>query len=159
MINSNPSETTIDFLNLNKTLTQSLEIQRQDLKKNKQLQTLNLSRSHNPSNKPIFYIIDGLKLSKEKCIDAEIKLNTNNIKRLSVKKRRNAIRSEAESNIKINSKILFILNNLELDRKNKKLLSQINEEDITLLRFLERECAINEYGKKGKHGALIIKTN
>ena len=56
-------------------------------------------------------------------------------------------------------KLLIILNDLVLENKNKeKILLQVKEEDITFLGFLEKDDTINEYGKKGKHGALIIKT-
>ena len=99
-------------------------------------------------NIPVIYIIDGLKISKEKFI--ELKLPIYTLRKLTVDKKR--------SEVKIKSKLLIVHNEIKLDRKNKTLLSQINEEDITVIRFIERENAINEYGKKGRHGALIIKT-
>jgi hypothetical protein len=111
-------------------------------------QNIHLSNSHNPTNKPISYIVDYLKLDSTTFFS--IGLQKSNIKR---------VRTNVQEGIIIVTANLAIVLNGELlsTTKEKKKLSTIYLADIELIQKIEKEQSIKLYGKKGGNGVLIIK--
>lgn len=54
---------------------------------------------------------------------------------------------------------MFVLDNKYLTPKNKTELTKLTQTDILEIKILMKKDAVKEYGKLGKNGAIIIKTN
>ncbi len=113
-----------------------------------QAQTINLAKSHNPSKEPISYVVDFLQL--DSVLISSIEFQRNDIK---------GTKTEG-SKIIVTTRLLVVLDGaLLLTQKEKKEnLSVINKEIIESIVRIDKEKASELYGKKGKSGALLIKT-
>ena len=113
-----------------------------------QAQTIDLSKSHNPSKEPVSYIVDFLQL--DHTLISSINFQRHDI-----------VRSKAEgSKIIVTTKLLNVLDGKLLSTQNEKkeMLSTIDTKRIESIVKVDKERASEMYGKKGKNGALIIKT-
>ena len=110
--------------------------------------------------KPLF-VIDGLRASSEQI--AGLEFDKHCVKRM--KTDAFYFYTDSVSSffgcITIYTKLLIILNDRLLFGKNEKIETLSNEkrEDIISINKIDKQEAFSKYGKKGKHGALIIKTN
>jgi len=115
---------------------------------------------HKVSEYPPLYIFDGLKIDQDKFI--ELKIDKSCIKRIKIDENYSfSDNTKAyKGSITIYSKMLVVLNDkLFFNSKDKKaMLSQVKQEEISLITALSKEEAHKKYGKAGKNGALIIKT-
>ncbi len=113
-----------------------------------QAQTINMAISHNPSKEPVCYVVDFLHIERAQL--------------LSIGFQRKDIKSTKTegSTIIVTTRLLVVLDGkMLLNRKDKKeKLSTIKKECIESIVKINREKAIELYGKKGKNGALQIKT-
>lgn len=106
---------------------------------------------------PPLYVLDGLRISQEKF--AELKIDKHCIKKIKVSE-------DCDSTQKFNgiitvySKLLIVLNDKSLFNSNDKIeaLSKLKQDEVLSFRMLDKQEALNKYGKYGKFGALIIKT-
>jgi len=115
-------------------------------------QNILLSKSHNPQNEPIGYIVDYLRLDSVSFFSIG-QFHRSEIKSVHLNKQ--------EPAIIITTKLLIVLNGeLLSNSKEKSKLSTINLNDIELITKMDKEKSKKMYGKKGKNGVLdiIIKT-
>jgi len=113
-----------------------------------QAQTINLSKSHNPSKEPVSYIVDFLQLD-------HMLISSINFQRHDI------VRSKTEgSKVIVTTKLLIVFDGKLLSTQNekKKILSTIDTKRIESITKVDKEKALELYGKKGKNGALIVKT-
>jgi hypothetical protein len=111
-------------------------------------QTINLSESHNPSKEPVTYVVDFLQLDHALISDINFQ-------------RHDIVRSKTEgSKIIVTTKLLIVLDGKLLSTQNEKkqMLSTIDTKRIESVTKVDKEKAFELYGKKGKNGALIVKT-
>jgi hypothetical protein len=120
----------------------------------------NIKIGHEISPYPPLYILDGLKISQEKF--SRLKIDKNCIRKIKVNEGYSYSDSTQKFNglITVYSKLLVVLNDKSLfDSKDKiESLSKLKEDDVISLRMLNKQEALEIYGKYGKYGALIIKT-
>lgn len=99
-----------------------------------------------------FYVIDSLRLDTK--LGFSIKFNRNDI-----------IKSKVKSDffgktytVFLKTKILIVVDDMLLDtqEKKKEILSTIDYKQISSIVQYDKKKAIEIYGKKGKHGAIII---
>ena len=120
-------------------------------------QTSNLSKSHNVSPYPPLIVLDGLEITREEIEEWGIEKKV--IKRIKLD-------SESECSgrycgiIRLYSKMLISLDgSLLVNSKEKEdSLSKIKREDISLIKMIDKQEAVRQYGKKGKYGHYRIKT-
>lgn len=113
-----------------------------------QAQTINLSKSHNPSKEPVSYIVDFLQLDY-------MLISSINFQRHDI------VRSKTEgSKVIVTTKLLIVFDGklLSTQSEKKKILSTIDTKRIESIAKVDKEKAFELYGKKGKNGALIVKT-
>jgi len=111
-------------------------------------QTINLSESHNPSKEPITYVVDFLQL--DHTLASSINFQRHDI-----------VSSKTEgSKIIVTTKLLIVLDGKLLSTQNEKreILATIDTKRIESITKVDKEKAFELYGKKGKNGALIVKT-
>ncbi|MBW6498326.1 MAG: hypothetical protein K0B09_08065 [Bacteroidales bacterium] len=113
-----------------------------------QAQTINLSKSHIPSNEPVSYVVDFLRL--DSLLISSIEFQRNDIK---------DIRTES-SEIIVKTRLWVVLDGvfLSTQKEKKEKLSVINKEIIESIERIDKIKASELFGKKGKNGALLIKT-
>ena len=121
-------------------------------------QTVSLSKSHNESPYPPLIVLDGLEITREEIEEWGIEKKV--IKRIKLD-----LESEECSRgycgiIRLYSKMLISLDgSLLVNSKEKEdSLSKIKREDISLIKMIDKQEAVRQYGKKGKYGALLIQT-
>lgn len=110
-------------------------------------QTINLSKSHNPSKESASYIVDFLQLD-------HMLISSINFQRHDI------VRSKTEgSKVIVTTKLLIVIDGKLLSTQNekKKMLSTIDTKRIESITKVDKEKAFELYGKKGKNGALIVK--
>lgn len=111
---------------------------------------IDLSKSHIPSNEPLIFFVDFMLLDTAQLYSLDFERN----------EVRN-IQLDAKANtIAITTKLLFVLGGeLYATKKEKRAnLSRITSEKIASIEKIDRGKASELYGKKGKHGALLITT-
>jgi hypothetical protein len=113
-----------------------------------QAQTINLAKSHNPSKEPISYVVDFLQL--DSVLISSIEFQRNDIK---------GTKTEG-SKIIATTRLLVVLDGMLLltQKEKKENLSVINKEIIESIERIDEEKSSELYGKKGKNGALLIRT-
>ncbi|MBK8805187.1 MAG: hypothetical protein IPO21_00495 [Bacteroidales bacterium] len=113
-------------------------------------QTMDLSLHPNVIPVTFIFVVDFLQLDSAKY--NAIQLTEKDIKKYKF--------YENEHKFLINTKLLVILDKKELlDTEDKKEnLSIVNKDSVKSIERLSKDEAIESYGKKGKHGALIIET-
>lgn len=112
-----------------------------------QTQTVNLSKSHNPTEVNISYIIDYLQL--DSILMSSVKIESSEIKKIKME----------DTKIIMKTKMLVVLDGVYLlTKKEKKRLSTINKEMIDYVEIIKKNRATELYGRKAKNGALFIKT-
>lgn len=113
-----------------------------------QAQTIDLAKSHNPSKEPISYVVDFLQL--DSLLISSIEFQRNDIK---------GTKTEG-SKIIVTTRLLVVLDGVLLSTQKEKKgnLSVINKEIIESIERIDKGKAFELYGKKGKNGALLIKT-
>ena len=115
-----------------------------------QTRTVNLSRSNNPA-KISDYIVDFIRL--DSAIFFSIEMHGADIKKV------RTCKQGTEIIIIISTRLLVVFNGeLLSSKKEKSKLSTVNYKDIESIKKIEKNESIELYGKKGKNGALIIKT-
>ncbi len=108
-----------------------------------------MSHSHIRVNKPITYVVDYLMLDRATFLPIE--LQEADVKRIRV--------NTQVSIVYITTTLAVVLNGeLLLTQKEKEKLAAIQLADIELIQKIEKEQAIELYGKKGKRGVLVINT-
>ena len=113
-------------------------------------QNIHLSNSHNPTNKPISYIVDYLRIDSTTFFS--IGLQKSDIKK---------VRTNVQEGVIIITTNLAVILNGELlltTKEKKSQLSTINLDNIESIITIEKEQSIELYGKKVKNGVLVIKT-
>jgi len=111
-------------------------------------QTINLSESHNPSKESITYIVDFLQL--DHALISSINFQRHDI-----------VRSKTEgSKIIVTTKLLIVFDEKLLSTQNEKkeMLATIDTKRIESITKVDKGKAFELYGKRGKNGALIVKT-
>ena len=113
-------------------------------------QNMQLSESHVPTNSTIGYVVDFLKL------DSATFFSIGQFQRSQIKRVRT---NDQNSEIIVTTRLLAVLNGELLSTtKDKTKLSTINLDDIELITIMDKDKAIENYGKKGKNGVLYIIT-
>jgi len=111
-------------------------------------QTINLSKSHNPIQKPVIFVVDFINL--DSLLISSIEFQRNDITN---------IRTE-NSKIIVTTRLLVVLDSVLLctQKEKKVILPNVNKEKIESIEKIGKEKAMKLYGRKGKNGALLVKT-
>ncbi len=126
-----------------------------------QSDTLHIRLGHTTLPYSPLVLLDGLEISQKKLV--EFNLDEHCIKKV---KLINDYCS-SDTNLKycgavsIQSKLLIVLNDRLLYSRQEKTetLSKIKQSDVLEYKMLSKQEALEKYGKRGKFGALVIKTN
>lgn len=126
-----------------------------------QSDTIHIKLGHTPLPYSPLVLLDGLEISQKNL--AEFMLDEHCFKKI---KRINDYCSSDTTlkycgAVSIQSKLLIVLNDrLLYDRKEKtEALSKIKQSDVLEYKMLSQQDALEKYGKRGKFGALVVKTN
>lgn len=119
-----------------------------------QAQTINLSDSHNKLPYPPLYILDGLEISSEEFVEWNLDIQcVRKIKLETTETRRHC------GIVHVYTRLLIVFNDRVLDTRKDRIKTLSNlERDSISIKKIDKQEAVNIYGKKGKYGALIIKT-
>lgn len=125
-----------------------------------QSDTIHIKLRHTPLPYPPLVILDGLEISQKNL--AEFMLDEHCFKKI---KRINDYCSSDTTlkycgAVSIQSKLLIVINDrLLCDRKEKtETLSKIKQSDVLEYKMLNKQEALEKFGKCGKFGALMVKT-
>lgn len=120
-------------------------------------QTISLSKSHNELPFPPLIVLDGLEISPEDIEEWGIEKHV--IKRVKYETTSDGSRGYCGI-IRLYSKFLIVLDDELLGNTKEKVntLSNIKRESISSIKMIDKQEAVRKFGKKGKHGALLIQT-